>query len=110
MALLTTNQATTEGVTPTLVACAAGGDTFYNNGRTFLLFKNGNGAATRTVTIDSLANCNQGVDHNASVTIPISSAGTVVGPFPPARWNNALGIVTMTYSTEADLTVAVVTL
>jgi len=107
MAQLAVQRATLAGIAPTYNVTAAAGDTFFNDGKTYLHIKNANGAATRTVTINSLVNCDQGVDHNAEIVVPISGE-RVVGPFPRNRFNTAAGLVGMTYTSEADLTIAVV--
>jgi hypothetical protein len=109
MAALTVQTVAKTGTTPTYAAAAAAGDTFANNGRTFLVVKNANVAATRTVTINSLVNCNQGFDHDVAVVVAISSEEWI-GPFEPSRFNNSSGSVSATYSSEADLTVAAISI
>lgn len=108
MALLTVSQISTTGIVdPTLAVAAAAGDTFVNNGRTFLIVKKGN-AGDATVTIDSLANCNQGHDHNIAVVV--NNQEKWIGPFPMDRFNSSAGIVTATYSSESNITVGAVSL
>jgi hypothetical protein len=109
MAALTLQTISIAGVTPTYATAASGGDTFVNNGRTFLVVKNGHATLTRTITIDSLTNCNQGFDHNLTITAPAVSE-IWIGPFEPSRFNNSSGAVSATYSTEANLTVAAITI
>jgi hypothetical protein len=83
-------------------AAAVGPDTFVNDGRTFLQFKNTN-AASRTVTIDSTKACDQGFDHDQAVVIPATTGDELIGPFPTARFGTT---VTVTYSAVTNLTVA----
>lgn len=94
-------------LTPSFAAAAAGGDTFLNDGRTFLYIKNGSGGAI-IATIDSLVNCNQGTDHNITVTIPAGSE-EIVGPFTPAsRFNGDDNFSSITYDGVTSLTIAAI--
>lgn len=78
MALLTVSQISLAGiVAPTPAAASAGGDTFVNNGQTFLVCNNASAAAI-TVTIDSLVNCDEGFDHNVVVPSVIADVDTVL--------------------------------
>lgn len=96
-------------LTPSFDAAASGGDTFLNNGRTFIYAKNANVGASRTITVNSLTNCDQGEDHNITITVPLSSE-ELSGPYPPNRFNSPTGVVTMTYDSEADLTIAIISI
>lgn len=96
-------------LTPSYVACASGGDTFANNGRTLLHFKNANVGASRTVTISSQSSCNQGGTHDITVTVPADSE-EMTGFFPPHRFNDSSNDVSMTYDDESDLTVAAISI
>jgi hypothetical protein len=95
-------------LTPTFAAAAAAGDTFVNDGRTFVYAKNGSGAPI-TITVNSLVNCSQGFDHDVTITVPAGSE-ECCGSFPPSRFNNSANAVSMTYSAHADLTVAAISL
>jgi len=96
-------------LTPTFAAAAAAGDYFANTGKIFVYIKNANVGASRTITVNSQVNCNQGHDHNVTITVPASSE-ELCGPFPASRFNDADGRVQMTYSSEADLTLAAISL
>jgi len=109
MALLTLQTVTKAGITPTYAAAAALGDSFPNNGSTFLIVKNANVGATRTVTINSLVACSQGFDHDVVVSVPASSEEWI-GPFEPSRFNSTSNAVGVTYSSEADVTVAAISI
>lgn len=111
MAVLAVQSATRSGngLTPTYGAVAAGGDSFPNNGRTMLHFKNSNGA-TRTVTVASQASfpADSGrAAQNLAAVIPATTGDKMIGPFPPEIWGES---VNLTYSADAGLTVAVVSL
>ena len=97
------------GLSPSFVAVAAGGDQFPNDGHTFIYVKNVN-IATRDVTIDSQSLCNQGVDHNIIVTVPVTTGEKLIGPFPPTRFNDPSANVQITYESEVDVTIAIIRL
>lgn len=103
MALLTVQQIDLDGLTPSFVAAAAGGDTFENAGRVYLHVKNG-GAGAVAVTIDSVSNCNQGFDHNAGGSVAAGAEG-LFGPFPTARFNDINRQVSVTYDQVTSVTV-----
>lgn len=107
MALIPVQSISTVGNTATYTA-AATSDTFANNGRTYIQYVNTN-AATREATVDSLVNCNQGSDHNAVVTVPITGE-VKIGPFPTSRYNDSGGLVTVTLDVITDVTVGVFSL
>ena len=109
MAKLTPQVIALAGITPTLVAAEAGGDNFENSGRDFIHIKNAN-AAAMDVIINSQVNCNQGVDHDISVTIPATTGEKFIGPFPKDRFNDASGLVQITYSAVTDVTIGIVRL
>ena len=97
------------GITPTLVAADVGGDEFVNSGKDFIHIKNTN-ASPMDVTVNSQAVCNQGVDHDAVVTIPATTGEKFIGPFPKDRFNDASGKVQITYSAITDVTIGIVRL
>lgn len=94
MATLTVSQVTIAGIADAaLVASAAGGDQFINNGKTMLRLRN-SAATAGTVTINSLVNCDQGEDHD--VVISVNNEYKLVGPFPMDQFNNATGYCAIT--------------
>jgi hypothetical protein len=107
MALLTVQNATVNGIVKTMVAAAAGGDTFPNDGNTMLFVKNG-GASSVTVTINSQTPCNYGFDHDIVVSL---AAGAEIN-FPKldtVRFNDSTtGLVSVTYSAVTSVTVGAV--
>ena len=108
MATLTPQVIVAEGIVRSHVAVAAGGDEFVNSGRHYISVINAHGADPRTVTIDSQADCNQGVDHDVAVVITAAQDEKIFGPFPKNRFNDSDGKVQISYSDSgADLTIAI---
>lgn len=106
MAQLTIQKPDLAGLAPAFVAAGAGGDSFANDGKTYLHVKNG-GAGSITATINSQKLCDQGFDHDAAVGV--AAAGErLIGPFPQGRFNDAGGLVQITYSGVTSVTVAAV--
>jgi len=101
------NMSIAASLTPVFTAAAAAGDSFANTGKIFVYFKNANVGVSRIVTIHSQVLCNQGVEHDVTITVPASSE-EMMGFFSMDRFNDASGLVQMTYDSEADLTLAVV--
>ncbi len=91
------------------VACNVGGDQFTNDGKTYIHVKNTN-AATRTVTINSQRNCDQGFDHDQAYVVGATTGEVMAGPFPTSRFNDASNFVLITYSAVTNLTIAVFSL
>jgi len=87
----------------------ADGNEFVNSGRMFIFAKNNHASEARTIMINSQVNCNQGVDHDASVEISAAEDEKLIGPFPKDRFNDAAGKVQITYtpSTGVDIKIAV---
>jgi len=108
MSLRTPQVIVLAGITPALVAAEAGGDEFVNSGRDFIHVKN-SGAET-TVIVNSQVNCNQGVDHDETITIPLTTGWKMIGPFPKDRFNDTAGKVQITYGDHTNLTIGIVRL
>jgi len=111
MATLTVIKLSLTGVDPALVAAAAGGDKFLVGKGTYLHVKN-TSAATRTVTVDSKKNCNQGSDHDSVTTVPITTGERMIGPFEDVdRWGDPnTKLADITYDAVPGLTIAAVQL
>lgn len=105
MALLNVQQVDLTGVKPTFNTCNAAGDTFYNNGQTYIHIKNGD-TSSKTVTVLSPGKCNQGFQHDLSITIPANEE-RVVGFFIPTGRFNTDEKVSLTYSAVTSLTIAI---
>jgi len=100
MATLTVNTVTRTGVLYAVVAAAAAGDQFANDGRTLVAVYNSHGTASRTVSID----VQQDVDGQdpPSRTVTVAAGETrLIGPFPTGIYNDANGRVQLTYSDSA---------
>lgn len=79
-----------------------GGDTLENNGKTILIFKNSSGSSC-TATLDTPATTQGLAIANPTVTVT-SSADQVIGPFDPAIFNTAGGVINITYSGSTNTT------
>lgn len=108
MAVLEVQQSTFEGIEPIFVAVDEEGDTFVNDGRTFLYFKNADTTNPRTVTITRV-DCNQGFEHPVEVVID-EEEDRVVGKFLTRMFNTSNDSVVLEYDDHTDLTVAVVSI
>jgi len=91
---------------PAYVSCAAGGDAAPNSGYTFLHVKNAHTSAWQ-VTVNSVAPCNQGYDHDAVVSVPASEE-RMIGPFDRGRFNDPNGKISITYDGVTALTIAAI--
>jgi hypothetical protein len=117
MAVLSVQSVGFGGLNYTAASADALGDSFANDGRTFLLFKNAN-ASARTLTIAANDTTRPGfgpiVTPDTTVTIPGSGTNgglCIVGPFPTERFNDpTTGRVNLSYSAVTDLTVSAVKL
>lgn len=102
MAVLTVQDVSIAGVVPSYSAANSGGDTFVNDGKTYLHVKTGAGG-TLNVTIPAVA-CDQGTVHNTVVNIANSSE-KIIGPFPTNRYGDASSVVSVAYSQVTNVTV-----
>lgn len=113
---ITVQAAADTGVNYTNQAAASGGDAFPNDGRTVLLFVNGN-ASSRTLTITKQNKNPDAQGFNpitlSDTTVTIPGSGTngglcVVGPFAQREYNDSTGLVQLAYSGVTSLTVAAI--
>lgn len=79
-----------------------GGDTLVNNGKTLLIFKNSSGSSC-TATLDTPSTL-QGLAIANPTVVVTSSADQVIGPFDPAIFNTAAGVITITYAGSTNTT------
>lgn len=91
------------GAAVTYQACAAGGDSFENDGETILHVKNGH-TASQTVTIVRARLCDMGQQHNVAVPVP-AGGDRIIGPFPRSEFGSP---VQVTYSGVTSLTIAAI--
>lgn len=95
------------GVVPAAkVAAAAGGDQFYNDGRTF--FEVNKSSGTSVVTFVRQNPNSDGIKENAAVSVTAETRR--FGPFATSLFNDGNGYVQVTYDTAANLTVGAVRL
>lgn len=106
MAILTVQKASMTGRAVTYTPATLSGDEFANDGRTVLHVKN-EGVSPITVTVNSQKPCDQGFDHDITVTVA-ASGEQVIGPLSTERFNNTSGRVEVTYSAVDSVTVAVI--
>lgn len=100
----TVQSMTMDGVSPTYDAVTAS-DTFLNDGRTFLVVKNGGGSAI-DVTISDVVPCNYGFTHDLVVSVA-AGAEEWIGVLPVGRFNDN-GYATVTYSDITSVTAAAI--
>lgn len=97
---------TYSGLTPAAaVAASGGGDTFKNDGHTFLCVINGGGSSI-TATVAASFNCSDGHDHDKAVSVP-AAGERWFGPFETFKHNDANDNCAVTYSGVTSVTVRV---
>ena len=104
MALYTQIKPTLAGTVYTLANSAASSDQFDNNGAVILHVKNA-GASPDSVVIVAQRACEGGTLHNVTVAVT-NGTEAIIGPFPPSRFNDNAGRVTVTHSYTTTVTVA----
>ena len=115
MATLTVQSASFTGLQYALSA-ASTADTFTNDGRTQLLFVNGNAAArTLTVLANPTSKFGFGTIAVPNTVITVPGSGTnggrlTVGAFPTSRFNDVGGRVNYTLDDATGMTVAAVSI
>lgn len=96
------------GLTPAYVAVdQVNGMQFLNTGREFVHVKNLN-AATRNVTALTPGSVDALAVADLIATIPADNGDKMIGPFPPAVYNQSDGKVYLDFSAGADMTIAVI--
>lgn len=106
MAILNVQEFQTVGINPTFGAAAAGGDSYLNNGTTYLFVKN-QSASSINVTADAVRQCDFGFDHDLVTAVPAGQT-VKIGPLAYNRFNDNNNRVSISYSAVASITVAVV--
>jgi hypothetical protein len=91
------------------VAAAVGGDEFRNIGSTAFWAKNASGGPI-TITFAAQTACEYGVTHDLAVVVADGFEGIIVSSFDAVRFNDANGLVQVTYSDVTSLDVAAVRL
>lgn len=106
MATLAYQQSKLAGSTITSVAASAGGDKVTPNGRGALLVTNGD-VASKTVTVVTPGNTQYGQDDPDVAVTVAAGATALIGPFPQGLAGTD-GLVAITYSAVASVTVAAI--
>ncbi|HEY4721446.1 MAG TPA: hypothetical protein VII92_06340 [Anaerolineae bacterium] len=110
MAAITIQTLTDAGVVPTYAACTAGGDTFANDGKTILHIKNGH-TSSQTVTFTSVVSDPPPGTAVANEVITVANASEkMVKPVKQSGFNDASGLVAVTYSGVVSLTIAAISI
>lgn len=105
MALLAVQTAKIGGTTVTYAAAGGSGDTFKPNERAQLLVRNGGGSAI-TVTVAVPGTTKYGVNEPDVTSSSIAASGeAAIGPFPADLADPSDGLVHVTYSATASVTV-----
>lgn len=105
MALISITSISRVGVLSTVAGAAATasvGDTFANDGNTFIEVLNGGGASIN-VTITPVRTVD-GQTPAAKVIAVAAAARAMIGPFAPADYNDANGLVTFVCSAVTTVT------
>lgn len=85
------------------------GNTFPNDGKTFLMVTNGSGGSL-TVTVTGATTPDRSYGQTVTKTYaPANGARWLIGPFSPAVFNQSTGLVNVDWSTGSSVTCAVVT-
>ena len=107
MAELTAQAMTRAGLKATYSTPIITGDYFYNYGNQFSHIKN-DSASSITIVIYIPGKVDGMPVTNRTFTIPAGEE-KFSGPFPPAYYNESVGIVRIGYSAVTDVTIAVLT-
>jgi hypothetical protein len=82
---------------------------FVNNGDVVLHVKNTN-ASPRIVTITTPRTVDGVAVADPAITIPATTGDKIIGPFPPATFNNAGGLVYVDFDASTGVTIAAIQL
>jgi len=108
MAVLTVSKILLAGITePGLVAAEAGGDEFFNDGKTYFKITNG-GGGTVVVTITGQKTLPAGTASDKTVDV-LTGVTSLIGPFPVGIYNtDGANRVAIAYDGVATVTVGAV--
>ena len=90
------------------LTAASAADEFDNDGRTVLFIKGGV-APTGTVTVSSTP-CSHGRSNEDVTQVVAATAEYLMGPFPPAQYNDANGKVQIATAPTTDIEFAAIKL
>ena len=101
------------GAAPTFVAADGAGHKFKNTGNQILWVRNAHVSASRNVVLTPVQNSRPGTSQFPGVSlsprteaVPAAS-DKIIGPFPTC-YNDSEGKIALTFSSAADLTIAVI--
>lgn len=106
MALLTIQQVTITGTTPSYVAVSAS-DTLIPDERAFLIIKNANASAD-TATVVVPGNYLAQAIPDVAVSVPATTGERWIGPLTQALADPVTSLITITHSVTATVTCALV--
>jgi len=109
MAALTVQSMTISGLVETYVAAAAGGDTFANDGKTFLRVKNGGGSSINVTLSSQVTDPAAGTAVADKVVAVANGVDAMIGPVNQKGFNSG-GNVSVAYSGVTSVTVAAIKL
>lgn len=102
-AALTVQEIDFDGLEPAYVAAEGDGNSVANTGEQFVHVKNGSGVSV-TVTVQTPATV-QGIDIDEVEVAIAAGEERMIGPWPPAVYNQAGGLVYVDYSAVTTVTV-----
>lgn len=106
MAVLAVKTVTAAGYeTVALAACAAGGDTFLNDGKVLIEINNA-AVASQDIIFVLPGTCDQGEAHTVTIAVGAGKR-KVIGFLDPKLYNQSTGYVNITYSAVVTLTIGV---
>ena len=106
MALLSVQQVSITGTTPTYGAVAST-DTVVPDDRAFLIVKNGNASPDSCVVVVPGTTYGQ-ANPDVAVSVPATTGERWIGPMVPALADPTTGLITITHSVTATVTCALV--
>lgn len=110
MALRTVQKPGVAGAVAQVPVAVAASDTFANDGRTILEVINGSGGSINVTITDQRSTAPAGASaFTPSVVVAVAAGVTKrIGPFPPSRFNDDSGQVTVGYSAITTVTCTLV--
>lgn len=106
MALLSQQQVTITGTTPSYGAVAAS-DTLVPDARAFLIVKNASGTIDNAVVVVPGTTYGQN-NPDVTVSVPITTGERWIGPMVPELADPTTGLITVTHSQTTSVTCAYV--
>ena len=107
MATLTVNTILYTGLnSESVFVAAAASQEFTNDGRTFMIIKNGSGGSI-TCTVTTAGTTQSRAIADDVITVGATTGEQMVGPWPRSIYNAADGNIDITWSATASVTVAV---